>query len=190
MDARGCDQISMTRRSRNTLTTWDFRRSHLRKIQLAIPTAVRQRLVRPRGLLAPEAQEDSGDGSAGAAVPDARRTRLASMKLRWISAIARRWAAVSSGADAIASARSDWGGSSAEVAGSTKPARRYKSSADRSSATASASTTASEGALNPRSICERYGLEIPTDLANWRMGSAASSRCSRMIAPSRLCGLS
>lgn len=37
MDARGCDQISMTRRSRNTLTTWDFRRSHLRKIQLAIP---------------------------------------------------------------------------------------------------------------------------------------------------------
>ncbi len=45
-------------------------------------------------------------------------------------------------------------------------------------------------ALSPRSICDRYGLEIPTDLASWRMGSAASSRCSRMIAPSRLCGLS
>ena len=53
-------------------------------------------------------------GSVGVVVPDARRTRLASMKLRWISAIARRWAAVSSGAAAIASASSDWAASSSD----------------------------------------------------------------------------
>src|SRR5437879_4560372 len=51
------------------------------------------------------------------------------------------------------------------------------------SESAIASSTCSDGARRPRSICDRYGLEMPTIVASWRSGSSASSRCCRMMSP-------
>ena len=53
-----------------------------------------------------------------------------------------------------------------------------------SSERAIASTTRSDGSRSPRSICDRYGLEIPAIWANWRIESRLSSRWRRMISPS------
>src|SRR5215211_80210 len=47
-----------------------------------------------------------------------------------------------------------------------------------------ASSTFSEGSRSPRSIWERYGLEIPTRSASCRSESSCSSRCRRMYSPS------
>src|SRR3954451_6602553 len=49
-----------------------------------------------------------------------------------------------------------------------------------------ASSTSREGSRSPRSICDRYGLEMPTSCANWRMDSSLSSRWRRMYSPSAL----
>src|SRR5438445_425460 len=66
---------------------------------------------------------------------------------------------------------------------STDAACSYSASADVRNDRASASRTWSDGARRPRSICDRYGLEIPTMAASWRIGRAASSRCWRMMSP-------
>ena len=58
------------------------------------------------------------------------------------------------------------------------------------SAVAIDSSTRSDGSRSPRSICERYGLEIPTSSENWRIDIADSSRWRRMISPSALGGSS
>ena len=60
---------------------------------------------------------------------------------------------------------------------------RLSVSADISRLSAIASTTRSDGSRNPRSICDRYGFEIPTRSASWRIVSSCSSRWWRMNCP-------
>jgi hypothetical protein len=46
-------------------------------------------------------------------------------------------------------------------------------------------TERTNGALDkPRSICDRYELEIPIIAASRRIGSSANSRCRRIASPS------
>ncbi len=69
-------------------------------------------------------------------------------------------------------------------------ARNLDVSADTCRASAIDCTTSSEGARNPRSICDRYGFEIPTSSANWRIDTSDSSRWRRMNPPSEEARLS
>ena len=47
-----------------------------------------------------------------------------------------------------------------------------------------ASSTFSDGSRKPRSICDRYGFEMPARSASWRIESSCSSRWRRMNSPS------
>ena len=53
---------------------------------------------------------------------------------------------------------------------------RLSVSADISRLSAIASTTRSDGSRSPRSICDRYGFEMPTRSASWRIVSSCISR--------------
>jgi hypothetical protein len=70
------------------------------------------------------------------------------------------------------------------------PAASRSASDDSCSEDAIASSTCSEGARSPRSICERYGFETPAIPATWRIESSLSSRCRRMNSPSAAARLS
>jgi hypothetical protein len=50
------------------------------------------------------------------------------------------------------------------------------------------SLTASDGARSPRSICERYGLEMPTNEASCRSGRAARRRQLLTFLPTQTYG--
>ena len=63
------------------------------------------------------------------------------------------------------------------------PACSYSVSAETFSVSAIACSTCSDGARRPRSICDRYGLEIPASRANSRIDIADSSRWRRMKSP-------
>jgi hypothetical protein len=65
------------------------------------------------------------------------------------------------------------------------PACSRSASAELDNDAAMASRTRSEGSRSPRSICDRYGFEIPARSANWRIDSSLSSRWRRMISPRR-----
>ncbi len=56
-------------------------------------------------------------------------------------------------------------------------------SADNCNESANDFKTCSDGSRRPRSICDRYGLEMPAIAANCRIGNAVNSRCRRMISP-------
>ena len=65
-----------------------------------------------------------------------------------------------------------------------RPPCSNSTSADSSGSRAIASSTFSDGSRNPRSICDRYGFEMPTRSASWRIESSCSSRWRRMNSPS------